>query len=297
MIHKYIRKCQNVTEIIANSSHFIVYRNKNGEVKYAVKDRGIKKSYITMFSEILNEIINLGDISYVAFFDDYSPVCVAGLRPDGTVVAAFYEGSNRYLLKDSSAWHNIVAISWSGNNLFGLKSDGTVVATNISFGAGKLEHIFSKWNDIIEISAGSGFVSGLKSDGTVISSGLDMFIEGYSHDYTAYTSQWHNIINISTGERHVVGLKSDGTVIAAGDNARGQCNISSWCNVIAVYAADNYTIGLKEDGSVLATGRIPCEEQSWRDVKYLPFTYKWTYIKNRKYRKNISRWKGIGIVK
>lgn len=76
-------------------------------------------------------------------------------------------------------------------------------------------------------------------------------------------------IPIAAGGSHTIGLKSDGTVVAAGDNDKGQCNVSEWRNIIAIAAGNSHTIGLKSDGTVVATGdgsEGECEVSSWRDI-------------------------------
>ena len=76
-------------------------------------------------------------------------------------------------------------------------------------------------------------------------------------------------IPIAAGGSHTIGLKSDGMVVAAGDNGKGQCNVSEWRNIIAIAAGNSHTIGLKSDGTVVATGdgsEGECEVSSWRDI-------------------------------
>ena len=44
-------------------------------------------------------------------------------------------------------------------------------------------------------------------------------------------------------------------MVAAGDNARGQCEVSDWTDIIAVSTGEYYTLGLKSDGTVVAAGQ------------------------------------------
>jgi alpha-tubulin suppressor-like RCC1 family protein len=59
---------------------------------------------------------------------------------------------------------------------------------------------------------------------------------------------------ISAGLSYTVGLRADGTVVTAGDNSKGQCNVSGWTDMMAVSAGANHTVGLRADGTVLAVG-------------------------------------------
>jgi len=71
------------------------------------------------------------------------------------------------------------------------------------------------------------------------------------------------------GNTHTVGLKTDGTVVAAGDNSRGQCNVSGWRDIVAVAAGFYHTVGLKADGTVVAVGsndKGQCNVSGWRDI-------------------------------
>ena len=68
-------------------------------------------------------------------------------------------------------------------------------------------------------------------------------------------SSWADITQVSTGYQHTVGLKSDGTVVATGNNDYGECDVSSWTGIIQVSAGNHCTVGLKSDGTVVTTGR------------------------------------------
>ena len=67
-------------------------------------------------------------------------------------------------------------------------------------------------------------------------------------------SGWRDIVAVSAGKYHTVGLKSDGTVVAVGDNELGQCDVSQWTDIVAVSAGGFHTVGLKSDGTVVAVG-------------------------------------------
>ena len=74
---------------------------------------------------------------------------------------------------------------------------------------------------------------------------------------------------IAVCDDFTVGLCSDGTVVATGNNAYGQCNVSSWKGIVAVACSDNHTVGLRLDGTVVATGNNrfgQCNVSSWQDI-------------------------------
>ena len=74
---------------------------------------------------------------------------------------------------------------------------------------------------------------------------------------------------IAAGYRHTAGLRSDGLVLAAGDNSRGQCDVSGWNSVIQIAAGAYHTVGLRMDGTVLAAGdnsEGQCDVSSWTDI-------------------------------
>ncbi len=164
-----------------------------------------------------------------------------GLKEDGTVVAAGYNG---YGQLNVSAWTNIKAVSAGVYHTVGLKEDGTVVAVGYN-GYGQLN--VSAWTNIKAIAAGMYNTVGLKEDGTVVAVGYN----GYGQ---LNVSAWTNIKAVSAGVYHTVGLKEDGTVVAVGNNVFGQLNISAWTNIKAIAAGAYHTVGLKDDGTVVAAG-------------------------------------------
>lgn len=112
------------------------------------------------------DISGWSDLKAVATADQV----VAGLRNDGTVVAAFGEDMTESPLADAGQWADITAISVGeeGCHIVGLKADGTVVAAGDNkFG----ECDVSDWTDMVAVSAGYRFTIGLKADGTVVAVG------------------------------------------------------------------------------------------------------------------------------
>ena len=178
-----------------------------------------------------------------------------GLRSDGTVVATKYTGDKKNYngMCDVFEWKDVVAISVGGLHTVGLKSDGTVVAVGNNENG---QCNVNSWSDIVSIAAGDAHTIGLKSDGTVV-----------ANEYTGNTryyhgecdvSKWKDIVAIAAGSSHTVGLKSDGTVVTTeyiGDKKYydGQCDVSDWKDIIAIAAGSSNTIGLKSDGTVVAT--------------------------------------------
>lgn len=91
---------------------------------------------------------------------------VAGLRKDGTVVAASMEldAMSDYGQCDTGSWTGIVAIDAFGNRTVGLKSDGTVVTTDSAIDV-------SGFHDIVRIESAIGLIAGLTSDGEILMRG------------------------------------------------------------------------------------------------------------------------------
>ncbi len=175
-----------------------------------------------------------------------------GLRADGTVVAC---GSNDDGQCNVSDWTDIVAVSAGGNHTVGLKKDGTVVAVGRNTNG---ECDVSEWKDIVMISAGWAHTVGLKKDGTVVAVGKNAYEQCNVSDWSYVISvaagggytlglqingsvlvtgyqevnipfpqlKWNNVAAIAAGGYHAVALKTDGTLLAAGNNSRGQCNVS-----------------------------------------------------------------------
>ena len=67
-------------------------------------------------------------------------------------------------------------------------------------------------------------------------------------------SAWDDIVNVSAGGHHTAGLRGDGRVLAVGDNADGQCNVSDWTDIVSISAGFKHTVGLRSDGTVVAVG-------------------------------------------
>ncbi len=139
-----------------------------------------------------------------------------------------------------SGWSGITAIAAGAGHTVGLKDDGTVVAVGNNCSG---QCYVSSWHGISAIDAGWWYTAGLKDDGTVVVTGA-----------AGGASAWSGIVAIAAGSSHMVGLKGDGTVVAAGDNSRGQCEVSVWRGIVAVAAGDFHTVGLKGDGTVVTAG-------------------------------------------
>lgn len=177
-----------------------------------------------------------------------------GLCQDGTVVAVGY---NKYGQCDVSGWEDIKDISAGYFHTVGLRTDGTVVAVGQNtYG----ECDVSTWNDIVAISAGSDFTIGIKADGSVIATG-----NNYSHQCDV--SAWKDVVAVSAGSYHTIGLLADGTVVATGSNYHGECDFLDIENVIAVSTCDDHSLALLEDGQVVACGENDsgeCDTSGWR---------------------------------
>ena len=69
---------------------------------------------------------------------------------------------------DTGRWHDIVAISASGEYIMGLRANGTVVST-------APKDNVNHWRDIVAISCGVG----LKADGTVVTTNLNSDVNSW----------------------------------------------------------------------------------------------------------------------
>lgn len=196
-----------------------------------------------------------------------------GLKNDGTAVAV---GKSTYGACNVSAWDNIAAVAAGRHHSLGLKLNGTVIATEQP----PYERNFGQCNvsglsNIIAISAGIFHSVFLSANGTVSALGPTQGYYSYGQ-CDVQGSGWTDIVAISAGDYHTVGLKSNGTVVAAGNNTKGQCNVSGWTNIVAIAAGGYHTIGLKSDGTVVAVGNTgfdpndptvnPCNVSSWTGI-------------------------------
>lgn len=180
-----------------------------------------------------------------------------GLRVNGTVVSAGYNGSHQC---DTGNWKNIVAVSAGTSHTIGLKTDGTIVAAGYTDDPRGIQH----WKDIIAVSAGIEHTVGLKSDGNLVAEGKNFFGQCDIQDWKS-----KGIITLSAGGYHTVGLKFDGTVIATGKSGKGQCNVKDWNDIVAVSAGEYYTVGLRSDRTVVAVGSNDCGQcnvSNWKDI-------------------------------
>lgn len=74
---------------------------------------------------------------------------------------------------------------------------------------------------------------------------------------------------ISAGGAHTIGLKNDGSVLAAGDNSKGQCNVSDWYDITKIAAGGAHSVGIKRDKTVIAAGdnsKGQCGVDNWRNI-------------------------------
>lgn len=182
---------------------------------------------------------------------------IVGLKGDGSVVAAGYNGNdNRCNVVD---WKDIVQVSAGDGHTVGLKSDGTVVAV----GKNKDNQCsVEDWEDIVQISAGESHTVALKSDGSVVA-------VGNNGNGKCNVEAWEDIVQVSAGLDHTVALKRDGTVIAVGSNQFGQCDVEEWSEVVHIWAGNKSTIAVRKDGSVLYCGNNKYGQANlnhWTDI-------------------------------
>lgn len=183
--------------------------------------------------------------------------CIAGLKSDGTVVAAGDNGIAA-LVDD---WKYIVSIAAGNSAVAGLKMNGTVVCSDP-----EINKSVSKWNDIIAIDMESDYILGLKKDGTVVVS-----------NYITIPSDWKDIVQIAAGSQHCVALRADGTVLVVGDGVSGSdagLSVGGWKDICSIAAGEFTTYGVKKDGTVVSTGmHSDIGVNSWTNVDSIVANY------------------------
>ncbi len=172
-------------------------------------------------------------------WNDIESLCFAsdsmfGLRRDGTVATNFseeYSGDPR--LKEIAGWTHIVQLGFDNTGFaryvpVGLCADGTVCAVTRGYdGEAYGEWNFSGWSRVKTLYSGTDYTIGLRGDGTLLVTGGEFG----TLDYLGQVSRWKDIaaIYVAPGdyeEDHIIGLKSDGTLVAAGNNDKGQCEVT-----------------------------------------------------------------------
>ena len=167
----------------------------------------------------------------------------AGVRSDGTVVIC---GMYGFDIEEcvSPGWTDIVAVSVGYEHMVGLRSDGTVVAAGTG-NSGDFTDV-SGWSGIVEVAAGRQFTAGLRADGTVVISERS--------NSMSQALEWTDIVHIKAGDLYLWGLHADGTMEACGYNDDGECDVYGWTDVVDIYTSFYYGIGIRSDGTVLYAG-------------------------------------------
>lgn len=182
---------------------------------------------------------------------------VIGLKIDGSVITAGSLDNNYHI--ETGTWDDIIAISAGDVYVVGLRSNGKLVAQGYNT-HGQLN--FGDWQDITTVSTGWRLTAALDKKGHVHVAGRHA--EEILEEINNNIEEWSNIVAISAGggstkeigqRGHIVALKADHTAVAAGDNGRGQCNVtgSEWSDLVAVSAGAYHTVGLRSDGTVVTT--------------------------------------------
>lgn len=182
---------------------------------------------------------------------------VIGLKRDGTVITAGSLDNNYHV--ETGNWDDIISVSAGDLYILGLRSNGTLVAQGYNT-HGQLD--VGDWHDIISISTGWRLTVGLDKKGEIHIAGRNA--EEILEEINNNIRDWSDVVAISAGggtttgigERgHIVALKADHTAVAAGDNGRGQCNVTGpeWSDLVAISAGAYHTVGLKSDGTVVTT--------------------------------------------
>lgn len=165
----------------------------------------------------------------------------------------------------TDSWRHIVAVA-AGNvhrapntgksHTLGLTHEGTVLACGWN-AHGQCN--VTGWTEVVSIAAGWRSSVGLRADGTLVSTSLLTHLR---------LQEWTGVQQVSCGDWHVVSRLQDGTARAAGNNARGQTDVSTWSELRSVAAGYLHSLGLTQGGAVLAAGDPTYwrGSEQWTDV-------------------------------
>jgi hypothetical protein len=64
-------------------------------------------------------------------------------------------------------------------------------------------------------------------------------------------SSWSDIVQVAAGGKHIIGLKDDGSVVAVGDNTYSQCNLFDWKLILGSISTSTTTT------SIISTTTVP----------------------------------------
>lgn len=155
-----------------------------------------------------------------------------GLRRDGTVAVVHYIAQWDDRVARVGEWNHIKELGFDITGIaryvpVGLREDGTVCAiTEYETGEPYAYWDFTGWRDVQKLFSGTDCTVGLRSDGSLLVTGGEFG----TLDFQNEIARWKDIraVYFAVGEftDHVIGLKRDGTLVAAGDNSKGQCNVT-----------------------------------------------------------------------
>ena len=164
---------------------------------------------------------------------------IAALRKNGTVVTIGDRTYNQVCPRTSAAltvelpWSLIRSIATGSGYTVGLYYGGSVVACGVNH-VGQCNT--EDWSHIVDVDCGYEHTVGLHADGRVITCGLQkvgktaildtntLLPAGYT---PCKTREWQHIVAVRCGAHHTVAISDDGHLLACGQNADGQCDISS----------------------------------------------------------------------
>ncbi len=143
----------------------------------------------------------------------------------------------------------------------GLRTDGSTLSAGHDYYG---QRAVGAWTDIVYIAAGRSVSAGIRADGTLA-------LAGKLSDEAALAkaAAWTNVFMADAGADFIAALLNDGTVVAAGDNAAGQCDVSSWSDIVFIACGDAFTVGLKADGTLVATAGAPADILQWKGIRKL----------------------------
>lgn len=210
----------NITSIKAGAQHSVGLK-KNGTV-VAVGSSRQKQT----------EVAEWSGITAIAAGDHHT----LGLKKDGTVVCT---GDNSNKQCEVSEWKDVAKIAAGANISVGITQEGKVLI------AGSQADV-STLSDIQNVVISGDTLLILTKNGS-----LDC-IEGKTGVCPAKTPS--KITMAAASAEHLLMLSSDGTVSAEGDKEYGRLEVGEWKDVIAVAAGKNHSVGLLKNGSLVAAG-------------------------------------------
>lgn len=208
---------------------------------------GIKIDGTVVYNEVYEGALDAYD---VGSWNDIVEVSAA-VAKTGTIAyrsadghVRVYANDERYGQHRTGSWSNIEAVAAGGYGTIGVDHHGNVFVSG--FEGGNNQSVYTifynslkteDWNDLMGVAAGQEHIVGLKPDGTLsaLHYGLMAYeVGGFpnnTHKGETDVFDWTDIVAVAAADRQTIALKADGTVLAAGDNSKGECDVSGWSDI------------------------------------------------------------------